>query len=915
MEYTNAAWLQTQIADLQTVHDERTSATPDDWKEQAASVQGGINDLLGDIQVSNTSTASTNSPGPTFFLPYPLQLLSTTSPFNSAPFGASQWQASSSQQVPVSSYSSLNGATAASSHLQSQGHSVGTMVIDPALTTMNGSSGSPPQQFQQPSFMSSQPQSRMQFSYQQQAHSSPLSINPSYVHANASHYQQPQQQHSISLSRNHSHSPSQQQQQQQQQGTLSPFVLHSPTSGFYAGIPPSSFYGQSLQPQAGPSSTPQPPPQPSQPAQPPPSSASPPAPNKPSPEQRRAKLAQDVKPFIQPTSFTGAGAVNQLVNILDDYGIPEVEASLRLEILTKIRDNAGNHYFRAWVDNTVALDIIREWLKLAFQGRNEPQLLETIMPILHIIDRLPLTVDKLKTAKLGKLIMRLVKEPPTPAIKDMAANLEKKWRKLLAQEVSDKMDTENPEDKNKKRRAEGIPAKGAPPVKKAAVPGATASTPKAIPVKKEAKPVVKDAKSDSSFFSKPKVTKKELPSFKKNAPAAPAPVKKESDQNIAQPSSFNPFEEVLKSYGSAGASATPPPSVPSPAPGPSTTVASVTAPSGLTRKGKLKRSVTWAPDGQLEQIRLIERAVYDDDPATGSHPAHNIRDLDRDEGAALHAVLFDEQIEWAEPQPLELPPEIQIPPRGNDSQERAAQEEREQNALLVLYPSPTQIPDSPAEPLTQIAEDHVDEGMVLMLTGPEVDAVLWNASPPPSTPSAVADLVAQLASGSGGDVLMGDSGQAAAAVSNMYTNGDGFDAEKLKHLMAQLQQSNPLATLSAGGLAPSQPQQGDSAQGWNPGNQYSDYDRGYHENGAGRGGGDPSRRWNDDGPWGSAPGGPGPAASERGFRGRGRGGPRGMGRGRGDGHRNTKRKPCSFFLAGRCRYGDQCDFSHEALPY
>ena len=151
-------------------------------------------------------------------------------------------------------------------------------------------------------------------------------------------------------------------------------------------------------------------------------------------------------------------------------------------------------------------------------------------------------------------------------------------------------------------------------MKKAAVPGATASTPKAVPVKKEAKPLVKDAKSDSSFFSKPKATKKELPSFKKNVPAAPAPVKKESDHNIAQPSSINPFEEVLKSYGSTGASATPPPSVPPPTVGSSTTV-TTTVSTGLTRKGKLKRSVTWAPEGQLEQIRLIERAVYDDDPA------------------------------------------------------------------------------------------------------------------------------------------------------------------------------------------------------------------------------------------------------------------------------------------------------------
>ena len=174
-------------------------------------------------------------------------------------------------------------------------------------------------------------------------------------------------------------------------------------------------------------------------------------------------------------------------------------------------------------------------------------------------------------------------------------------------------------DKSKKRRAEGATAKGAPPAKKAAVPGATTMAPKAVSVKKESKAVVKDAKSDSSFFSKPKPTKKEMPSFKKNVPPPTAPVKKEPDLNIAQPSSFNPFEEVLKSYGSTGASATPPPSVPSATAGPSTPITATAGPSGLTKKGKPRRSVTWAPEGQLEQIRLIERAVYDDDPAIVSH--------------------------------------------------------------------------------------------------------------------------------------------------------------------------------------------------------------------------------------------------------------------------------------------------------
>ena len=55
----------------------------------------------------------------------------------------------------------------------------------------------------------------------------------------------------------------------------------------------------------------------------------------------------------------------------------------------------------------------------------------------------------------------------------------------------------------------------------------------------------------------------------------------------------------------------------------------------------------------LRQTSLPGREARDENDTRhtqGSHPAHNIRDLDRDEGAALHAVLFDEQIEWAEPQ-------------------------------------------------------------------------------------------------------------------------------------------------------------------------------------------------------------------------------------------------------------------------
>jgi hypothetical protein len=88
--------------------------------------------------------------------------------------------------------------------------------------------------------------------------------------------------------------------------------------------------------------------------------------------------------LIQPSSFTGAGAVHSLVALISEYGSQDVDAQIRLEILTKVRDNAGNHYFRAWAENVTAIDISREWLKAAFTAKSDSPLVETIMPLLHV---------------------------------------------------------------------------------------------------------------------------------------------------------------------------------------------------------------------------------------------------------------------------------------------------------------------------------------------------------------------------------------------------------------------------------------------------------------------------------------------------------------------------------------------------
>jgi len=307
----------------------------------------------------------------------------------------------------------------------------------------------------------------------------------------------------------------------------------------------------------------------------------------------------------------------------------------------------------------------------------------------------------------------------------------------------------------------------------------------------------------------------------------------------------------------------------------------VAVPTTPPKSGKKRKSVTWAPDGQLESIRLIERAVYDDDPAPGMQHLQSFRDLERGEGAALHAHLFEEAIDWAEPLPLEIPPEGELPARGQESQEKNVQEEREQTALGAVYKSPAHIPDSPLEPAHVIPEESVDKDVKVMTCGPDVESVFW--SPPPIPPNqTVAELVGQLnssnpvapASGSFDLKAVGLDPNVVAALQNLPPDQLQFFQQFAQQQQQQQQQQESYDQSSQSPFT--------GLDNWNAA-QYSEYGHGY--------GDDRDRRWSD----------------------RGRGHGRGRGRGRDDdgGFRNNKRKPCSFFALGRCKYGDQCDFSHE----
>lgn len=246
-------------------------------------------------------------------------------------------------------------------------------------------------------------------------------------------------------------------------------------------------------------------------------------------------------------------------------------------------------------------------------------------------------------------------------------------------------------------------------------------------------------------------------------------------------------------------------------------------------------------------------------------------------------------------------------PRGEGSQERGAQEQRELTALGASYLGQP-IPDSPADlpPSSILPQEQVDESVVHMLAGAEIDTLSW---PPAMTTASLAgasvsELVGQLAEG------------ANSAVSDALP-APAFDPAVLAQLASSIpqEQLQQLAQMFAV-QQQQQPQPRGDHNSWDSQAPAFSADA---DNA-------------DDAPrdrWPSAPEEPKWGGSGRG---RGRGRPL-------DGVRQFKsRIPCSFYAQGRqahiptpftcypfvpneradgncvenrCKYGDQCNFSHD----
>ena len=237
---------------------------------------------------------------------------------------------------------------------------------------------------------------------------------------------------------------------------------------------------------------------------------------------------------------------------------------------------------------------------------------------------------------------------------------------------------------------------------------------------------------------------------------------------------------------------------------------------------------------------------------------------------------------------VEIPSDIDLRDRGENSTEKVTQEKREQTALSALYISAAHIPESPGEASYTLLEGEVDKDVQHMIVGPEVDSIFWNdplppAPPPPAALHALPNAMTTTTAAAAGGPAVPSISSVSVSVSDLIAqlgNTESSAAMATLQTLPPEQIQNLLQEVSAitRGAVPvplgSQPfgVVGGGSEIWPPhqnaGFQQYDY-TGYHDDNN-----------VDRAAWG----------------GRGRGGGGGSGGARG---RQYRRKPCSFFQAGR----------------
>ena len=315
------------------------------------------------------------------------------------------------------------------------------------------------------------------------------------------------------------------------------------------------------------------------------------------------------------------------------------------------------------------------------------------------------------------------------------------------------------------------------------------------------------------------------------------------------------------------------------------------------KTGKPKKIVRFAGEGELERVKWIERAVYEDDGSgSGPYSVHgrSLADLQREEGSLLRHKML-EQVDWVTPS---LIANNGAKERGLESMEKEVQAQREASTLAALYQGAP--PDTPVEPpsLASIPMDITDPNMVIMMPGDEVAAIMQSTSMAAVQPS-LQDLMAQLTGGTLSAIPTATTiattiATAPAPAPAPETGVGGNLAELLERLKGSLPPTAPAADLYGGGGGSSYSAASTGHAGYESTNGYG--------GGGGYGAQPPTGPAHDSYGGGNSSGAYGGGhGSSYGDSGRARGGQPARGRGnRGvPASQNTRRPLCSFFAKGR----------------
>ncbi|GAA5839546.1 hypothetical protein JCM3766R1_003575 [Sporobolomyces carnicolor] len=455
--------------------------------------------------------------------------------------------------------------------------------------------------------------------------------------------------------------------------------------------------------------------------------------------------AQKLLHLLSPFQHVG-GPSSTLSDWSDGSDIPPEG---RKEILTDLLKYAGDDFWQAWVREgdlsssnsaqssssssssaaskgvSLGIELLSFWFEGAsksFEAKKEKMKEKdngtddaerkrraveqmTLVLVLQVFAKLPVTFRHLSALGSVAKRVRKITLKGDEAVKAAATRLYDRWKKVQ-------------DDYNSSQAA-------ASATKSNGGTNSSASSSKERGPLKKAKTATGTATNSAASTTTAKKAPTTFPPVSTNKVTANLSFKKKADP-VTPPTTMNAMRAALakvkKTDGSSAASSgaskptTGGTDVTPTATSTATTGASTATHGGtelLGKNGKPKKSVRWKPDEELEAIKYIKKAIYDDDETggdfglrlgEGEEAEENFREMEQQEGLSLTLHLeedeeMEEEIDWYEPFGVVIPDTEDFASlrQEPDSNEFRVQTERE-SQLMAIDPESLANVDSPNEP-------------------------------------------------------------------------------------------------------------------------------------------------------------------------------------------------------------------------